>query len=292
MIFYSSTISQQKCWMWNVHWIPEKEIIILLKLHMWYIITRIRRDRKAERSVTEQRAFLGKEVFRAKCCSRDSGTKFKPFKHPCICCFALVNIFSVNLNSGGAFWYACNYTGPERARSSESKSPAKTWMHLPHSSCWSAQQGHTLTSQKTQARSVWWWSPPQTSTWHIQLGRGGFCSFPDVALEQKPRASPFLRGILGGQQNTACLNSSTSCTGKANPVWVSSTRRKLGSLARPSSLDASTLHLGELSSHFPLSFFHFLTASGENPWSTFLCSWLTIFRLSSDVVHREHLTQS
>lgn len=65
---------------------------------MWYIITRIRRDREAESSVTEQRAFLGKEVFRAKRCSGDSGTKFKPFKHPCNCCFALVSIFSVNFN--------------------------------------------------------------------------------------------------------------------------------------------------------------------------------------------------
>lgn len=68
---------------------------------MWCIITKIRRDRKAESSVTEQRAFLGKEVFRAKRCSGDSGTKFKPFKRLCNCCFTLVNIFSVNLNFQG-----------------------------------------------------------------------------------------------------------------------------------------------------------------------------------------------
>lgn len=68
---------------------------------MWYIITRIRRDRKAESSGSEQRAFLGEEVFRAKRCRADSGIKFKPFKHPCNRCFTLVNIFSINLNFQG-----------------------------------------------------------------------------------------------------------------------------------------------------------------------------------------------
>jgi len=60
-------------------------------------------DQKGQesRKLLLNRAFLGKEVFRAKRCSGDSRTKFKPFKYPCSCCFALVDIFSVNLRFQG-----------------------------------------------------------------------------------------------------------------------------------------------------------------------------------------------
>lgn len=68
---------------------------------MWNIITRIRKDSKAESTAAEQREFLEKEVFRAKCRSGYSGTKFKPFKHPCNCCFAQVSRVSVHLKVQG-----------------------------------------------------------------------------------------------------------------------------------------------------------------------------------------------
>lgn len=110
---------------------------------------------------------------------------------------------------GGAFGYACNHTGPERRRNSESKSLASTWVHLPHSSHWSAQQGQTLTLQKTQAGSIQWWSPPRTGT----SSEGEKTSAPSLTWPSisKTLSLPFpKRNFARGAEH------STGCAGKVN----------------------------------------------------------------------------
>lgn len=209
---------------------------------MWYIITRIRRDREAESSVTEQRAFLGKEVFRAKRCSGDSGTKFKPFKHPCNCCFALVSIFSVNFNFQRELLDMPAITQARKGQEVQSlnhrQKPGCIFLALP-----SAQPGGDTAPLGEKHKQG-----PSDGGPHRKPAPGTFSRGPGAPAPSLPPhwdgnpEPPFSREEFGegsGTQHHSC--------GTREP-----------------SSDASPLHLGELSPSFLLSCFFLLTTSGEN----------------------------
>lgn len=209
---------------------------------MWYIITRIRREREAESSVPEQRAFLGKEVFRAKRCSGDSGAKFKPFKHPCNCCFSLVSMFSVNFNFQRELLdMPAMRQAPKRQEVqslNHRQKPGCIFLALP-----SAQPGGDTTHLGEKHKQG-----PSDGGPHHKPVPGTFSQGPGASAPSLTRhwngnpEHPFSQEEFGegsGTQHHLCRT-------------------------REPSSDASPLHLRELSPNFLLSFFFFLTTSGEN----------------------------
>lgn len=147
-------------------------------------------------------------------------------------------------------------THPERANSCESESPANTYMHLSYSSLQSVSAGSHIPHRKWKQELAA--VPSHASSQHVQPGQGGFCFLPCLVLELKPWASHLMKESLGQelwQKSYPMLGIQLYRTA----VWA--VEPHLG----------SSPHLWQFSSDFLLCTSYFVTASGENLWSLFLC---------------------